>query len=63
MVEQTAGLGMGSSGVRKSHPLRVMRATLSRVRRVLFAAHLIQGMHGDARRLALAGAHRDLAFW
>ena len=43
MVKQTAGLGIGSSGVREIASLRGDEATLGRVRRVLFAAHLIQG--------------------
>lgn len=43
MVQQTAGLGMGSSGVREIASSRGDEATLSRVRRVLFVAHLIQG--------------------
>jgi len=43
MLKQTAGLGMGSSGVREIASSRGDEATLSRVRRVLFAAHLIQG--------------------
>ena len=43
MVTQTAGLGMGSSGVREIATARGEEATLSRIRRVLFAAHLIQG--------------------
>ncbi|MGC9418247.1 MAG: O-antigen translocase [Rhodovulum sp.] len=43
MVGQTAGLGMGSSGVREIASARGEEATLSRVRRVLFAAHLVQG--------------------
>lgn len=43
MVQQTAGLGMGSSGVREIASCRGEEATLSRVRRVLFAAHLVQG--------------------
>jgi PST family polysaccharide transporter len=43
MVKQTAGLGMGSSGVRQIASSRGEEATLSRVRRVLFAAHLVQG--------------------
>lgn len=43
MVQQTAGLGMGSSGVRQIASSRGEEATLSRVRRVLFAAHLVQG--------------------
>ena len=43
MVQQTAGLGMGTSGVREIASSRGDEATLSRVRRVLFAAHLIQG--------------------
>ena len=43
MVKQTAGLGMESSGVREIASSRGKEATLSCVRRVLFAAHLIQG--------------------
>ena len=43
MVQQTAGLGMGSSGVREIASSRGDEATLGRVRRVLFAAHLLQG--------------------
>lgn len=43
MVQQTAGLGMKSSGVREIAASRGEEATLSRVRRVLFAAHLLQG--------------------
>lgn len=41
--QQTAGLGIGSSGVREIASSRGKEATLSRVRRVLFAAHLVQG--------------------
>lgn len=41
--KQTAGLGIGSSGVREIASSRGKEATLSRVRRVLFAAHLVQG--------------------
>jgi O-antigen/teichoic acid export membrane protein len=43
MVQQTASLGMGSSGVREIASARDDEATLTRVRRVLFAAHLLQG--------------------
>lgn len=43
MITKTAGLGMGSSGVREIATARRDEATLSRVRRVLFAAHLVQG--------------------
>ena len=43
MVQQAAGLGMGSSGVREIAASRGEEATLSRVRRVLLAAHLVQG--------------------
>lgn len=42
-VQQTAGLGMRSSGVREIASSRREEATLSRVRRALFAAHLVQG--------------------
>ena len=44
VVQQTAGLGMASSGVQKIASSSNDRASLSRVRRVLFAAHLIQGI-------------------
>lgn len=43
IFQQTAGLGMGSSGVRQIASSRGEEATLSRVRLVLFAAHLVQG--------------------
>lgn len=43
MVVQTAGLGMESSGVREIASSRGEEATLSRVRHVLFVAHLVQG--------------------
>lgn len=43
IVQQTAGLGMETSGVREIASSRGEEATLSRVRRVVFAAHLIQG--------------------
>lgn len=43
MVEQAAGLGMSSSGVRQIASTRGAEAELSKVRRVLLAAHLIQG--------------------
>lgn len=43
MVAGAAGLGMGSSGVREIASARGEEATLSRVRRVLFVAHLVQG--------------------
>lgn len=43
MVQQTAGLGMATSGVREIASSRGEEATLSRVRRVLFAAHFVQG--------------------
>jgi O-antigen/teichoic acid export membrane protein len=43
MVQQTAGFGMRSSGIREIALSRDDKATLSLVRRVLFAAHLIQG--------------------
>ena len=52
MVTQIAGLGMGSSGVREIAAARGEEATLSRVRRVLFAAHLVQG---TLAMLAFAG--------
>ena len=44
VVTQSAGLGMRSSGVREIASSRGEEVTLSRVRRVLFAAHLLQGM-------------------
>lgn len=47
LVKETAGLGMGSSGVREIAASRgdeaTLSRTLSRVRRVLFAALLVQG--------------------
>lgn len=43
MVGQAAGLGMSSSGVRQIASARGEEAELSKVRRVLFASHLIQG--------------------
>jgi PST family polysaccharide transporter len=43
MVQQTAGLRMATSGVREIASSRGEEATLSRVRRVLFTAHLVQG--------------------
>jgi O-antigen/teichoic acid export membrane protein len=43
MGQKTAGLGIASSGIREIASSRADRAKLSRVRRVLFAAHLIQG--------------------
>jgi len=43
MVKQTAGLGMGSSGVREIASSHGNETMLSRVRLVLFSAHLIQG--------------------
>ena len=43
MVQQTAGLGMATSGVREIASSCGEKATLSRVRRVLFAAHFVQG--------------------
>jgi len=44
MVQQTAGLGMATSGVREIASSQGEETTLSRVRRVLFAAHLVQGV-------------------
>lgn len=44
MVLQTAGLGIGSSGVREIASSRGEEAALSRVRRVLFAALFVQGV-------------------
>ena len=43
MAQQTAGLGIGFSGVREIASARGKEAPLSIVRRVLFVAHLIQG--------------------
>ena len=43
MVQKTAGLGMGSSGLREIASSRGDEARLSRCASVLFAAHLIQG--------------------
>lgn len=43
MIQQTAGLGMAASGVREIATSRGDETMLSSVRRVLFAAHLVQG--------------------
>ncbi|MEH6717885.1 MAG: O-antigen translocase [Aurantimonas endophytica] len=43
-VGTTAGLGMGSSGVRQIASVKGEEQALSRVRRVLLAAHLVQGL-------------------
>lgn len=43
MVSTAAGLGMGSSGVRQIASVKGEEQALSRVRRVLLAAHLVQG--------------------
>ena len=43
MVSTAAGLGMGSSGVRQIASVKGEKQALSRVRRVLLAAHLVQG--------------------
>lgn len=43
MVQQAAGLGIESSGVREIASSRGEEAKLSSVRRVLFGAHLVQG--------------------
>ncbi|MGB7373478.1 O-antigen translocase [Pontixanthobacter sp.] len=42
-VQQASGIGMSSSGVREIAASRGEPVALSRVRRVLFAAHLVQG--------------------
>jgi len=60
MVQQTAGLGMGSSGVREIASSRGDEATLSRVRRVLFAAHLLQGA---LAMLAVWLLRESIAIW
>ena len=44
MVTSAAGLGMGASGVRQIASVRGEATELSRVRHVLFAAHMIQGL-------------------
>ena len=43
-VTTAAGLGMGSSGVRQIASVKGEEQALSRVRRVLLAAHLVQGI-------------------
>lgn len=43
MVSAAAGLGMGSSGVRQIASVKDEEKPLSQVRRVLLAAHLVQG--------------------
>jgi PST family polysaccharide transporter len=44
MVQRVAGLGMGSSGVREIAAARDKKGALSSVRRVLFLAHILQGL-------------------
>ena len=44
MVGTAAGLGLGSSGVRQIASVKGEEQELSRVRRVLLAAHLVQGV-------------------
>ena len=44
VVTTAAGLGMGSSGVRQIAGVKGEEQALSRVRRVLLAAHLVQGV-------------------
>ena len=44
MVSTAAGIGMGSSGVRQIAKVKGEEQVLNRVRRVLFAAHLVQGV-------------------
>ncbi|WP_243614345.1 O-antigen translocase [Shimia aestuarii] len=44
MMQQAASLGMAQSGVREIAASRGEEETLSLMRRVLFAAHLVQGM-------------------
>lgn len=48
MVGTAAGLGMGSSGVRQIASVKGEEQALSRVRRVLFTAHLVQGVFAMA---------------
>jgi len=60
VVQQTAGLGMGASGVREIATARGEETTLSRVRCVLFAAHLLQG---TLAMLALWFLRDKLAIW
>tara|TARA_B110000977_G_scaffold28777_1_gene37114 strand:- start:12301 stop:13821 length:1521 start_codon:yes stop_codon:yes gene_type:complete len=60
MVKETAGLGMVSSGVREITSSRGDEAALSRVRRVLFAAHLI---HGALAMLAVWLLRERIAIW
>ena len=60
MVQQTAGLGMESSGVREIASSRGDEVKLSRVRCVLFAAHLIQGTLG---MIAVWLLRESIAIW
>ena len=60
MVKETAGLGMVSSGVREITSSRGDETALSRVRRVLFAAHLI---HGALAMLAVWLLRERIAIW
>lgn len=60
MVANTAGLGMGSSGVRQIAITKGEERELSKVRRVLMTAHLIQGV---AAMLAVWLLRVPIAVW
>ena len=60
MVQQTAGLGMDSSGVREIASSRGEEQTLSRVRRVLLVAHIVQGA---LSMLAVWVLREQIAVW
>lgn len=60
VVQQAAGIGMGTSGVREIAASRGEAAALSRVRSVLFFAHLLQGV---LAMLAVWLLRKRLAIW
>lgn len=60
VVQQTAGLGMGSSAVREIASASEEKVALSRTRRVLFIAHLVQG---SIAMIALWLLREPIAIW
>ena len=62
MIQQTAGLGIESSSVREIASARGDEVTHSRVRRVLFAAHLLQGTLGLIRAVEKFDPDRGFRF-
>ncbi|WP_202530795.1 O-antigen translocase [Maritimibacter harenae] len=60
MASSAAGLGMGSSGVRQIASVKGEEQALSRVRRVLLAAHIVQG---GLAMVAVWALREPLAKW